>query len=80
MEQRLLKVEQDLVHTLEVINKQFKLSKTISQQRDDIQKFIDEVVDGLLNDGKITFWAHDQEVIFLYLYLLPHIIFKLIYI
>lgn len=71
MEQRLLKVEQDLVHTLEVINKQFKLSKAISQQRDDIQKFIDEVVDGLLNDGKITFWAHDQEVIFLYLYLLP---------
>lgn len=64
MEQRLLKVENDLVNTLEVVNKQFKLSKTISQQKDNIQKFIDDVVDGLLNDGKIIFWAHDQEVNF----------------
>jgi len=62
MEQRLLKVENDLVHTLDVVNKQFKLNKTISQQKDDIQKFIDEVVDGLMIDGKITFWAHEQEV------------------
>lgn len=77
MEQRLLKVEQDLVHTLEVINKQFKLSQAITQQRDDIQKFIDEVVDGLLNDGKITFWAHDREVLFLCIFF-PHI-FQLMY-
>jgi len=61
MEQRLLKVENDLVHTLDVVNKQFKLNKTISQQKDDIQKFIDEVIDGLMIDGKITFWAHEQE-------------------
>jgi hypothetical protein len=62
MEQRLLTFEKDLVHTLEVVNKQFKLSTTISQQKRDIQKFIDDLVDGLVNDGKITFWAHDQEV------------------
>lgn len=62
MEQQLLKAENDLIQTLEVVNKQFKLSKTISQQKNNIQKFIDEVVDGLLNDGKISFWAHDQEV------------------
>lgn len=62
MEQRLLKVENDLVNTLEVVNRQLKLSKAISQQKDNIQKFIDDVVNGLLNDGKIVFWAHDQEV------------------
>ncbi|XP_026818822.1 uncharacterized protein LOC113557478 isoform X1 [Rhopalosiphum maidis] len=61
MEQRLLTFEKDLVHTLEVVNKQFKLSTAISQQKRDIQKFIDDLVDGLVNDGKITFWAHDQE-------------------
>lgn len=62
MEQRLLTFEKDLVHTLEVVNKQFKLSTAISQQKKNIQKFIDDLVDGLVNDGKITFWAHDQEV------------------
>lgn len=61
MEQRLLTFEKDLVHTLEVVNKQFKLSTAISQQKRNIQKFIDDLVDGLVNDGKITFWAHDQE-------------------
>lgn len=66
MEQRLLTFEKDLVHTLEVVNKQFKLSTAISQQKRDIQKFIDDLVDGLVNDGKITFWAHDQEVNFNY--------------
>jgi len=53
-----------LVQTLEIVNKQFKLSKAILQQKDNIQKFIDDVVDGLMNDGKISFWAHDQEVKF----------------
>lgn len=62
MEQRLLAFEKDLVDTLEVINKQFKLSTAISQQKQNIQKFIDDLVDGLVNDGRITFWAHDQEV------------------
>jgi len=66
MEQRLLTFEKDLVHTLEVVNKQFKLSTAISQQKRNIQKFIDDLVDGLVNDGKITFWAHDQEVNFNY--------------
>ncbi|CAI6360832.1 unnamed protein product [Macrosiphum euphorbiae] len=61
MEQRLLAFEKDLVDTLEVINKQFKLSTAISQQKQNIQKFIDDLVDGLVNDGRITFWAHDQE-------------------
>lgn len=64
MEQSLLKAENDLVQALEVVNKQFKLSKAILQQKDNIQKFIDDVVAGLLNDGKISFWAHDQEVKF----------------
>jgi len=62
MEQRLLTFEKDLVDTLEVVNKQFKLSTAISQQKQNIQKFIDDLVDGLVNDGRITFWAHDQEV------------------
>lgn len=62
MEKCLLKVEKDLIHTLDVINKQFKLSNAISQQKDNIQKFVDDIVEGLLKDGKITFWAHDQEV------------------
>ncbi|KAL4089521.1 hypothetical protein QTP88_024542 [Uroleucon formosanum] len=61
MEQRLLTFEKDLVHTLEVVNKQFKLSTAISQQKQNIQKFIDDLVDGLVNDGRVTFWAHDQE-------------------
>ncbi|XP_025202373.1 uncharacterized protein LOC112599613 isoform X2 [Melanaphis sacchari] len=61
MEQRLLTFEKDLVQTLEVVNKQFKLSTAISQQKRNIQKFIDDLVDGLVNDGRITFWAHDQE-------------------
>lgn len=62
MEQQLLKVENDLVHTLDIVNKQLKLNKTLSEQNDNTQKFIDDVVDGLLNDGKITFWARDEEV------------------
>jgi len=66
MEQRLVTLEKDLVHTLEVVNKQFKLSTAISQQKQSIQKFIDDLVDGLVNDGKITFWARDQEVNFNY--------------
>lgn len=66
MEQRLVTFEKDLVHTLEVVNKQFKLSTAISQQKRSIQKFIDDLVDGLVNDGKITFWARDQEVNFNY--------------
>jgi len=66
MEQRLVTFEKDLVHTLEVVNKQFKLSTAISQQKLNIQKFIDDLVDGLVNDGRITFWAHDQEVNFNY--------------
>lgn len=62
MEQRLLKVEKDLVHTLDVINKQFKLNQAITEKRDDLQKFIDNIVDDLLKDGTASFWAHDQEV------------------
>ena len=38
MEQRLLAFEKDLVDTLEVINKQFKLSTAISQQKQNIQQ------------------------------------------
>lgn len=64
MEQYLMKLETDLAHTLEVLNKLFMLNKAISQQKDDIQKFIDDVVDGLLKDDKVTFWARDQEVHF----------------
>lgn len=62
MEQQLLKVENDLVHTLDVVNKQLKLNKILSEQNDNTQKFIDDIVDGLLNDGKVTFWARDEEV------------------
>lgn len=62
MEQQLLKVENDLVNTLDVVNKQLKLNKILSEQNDNTQKFIDDVVDGLLNYGKITFWARDEEV------------------
>ncbi|XP_015367821.1 PREDICTED: uncharacterized protein LOC107164491 [Diuraphis noxia] len=61
MEQRLASFEKNLVHTLEVINKQFKLITVLSQQKQNLQKFIDDLVDGLINDDKITFWAHDQE-------------------
>jgi len=68
MEKRLLTFEKDLVHTLEVVNKQFKLSTAISQQKQNIQKFIDDLVDGLVNDGRITFWAHDQEVNFNFIF------------
>jgi len=64
MEQRLASFEKDLVHTLEVINKLFKLTTALSEQKQNIQKFIDDLVDGLVNDDKITFWAHDQEVNF----------------
>lgn len=64
MEQRLLKVENDLVHTLDVVNKQLKLNKTLTEEKDKNQKFVDDVVDGLLNNGKITFWARDDEVNF----------------
>ncbi|XP_025405025.1 uncharacterized protein LOC112679438 isoform X2 [Sipha flava] len=59
--QSLLTLEDDLTQTLELINKQFKLHKNISQEKNNIEQFIDDIVDGLLNDGKITFWAHDQE-------------------
>lgn len=61
MEKCLLKVEKDLIHTLDVINREFKLVNEISRQKDDVQKFIDDIVDGIVKDGKITFWAHDQE-------------------
>ncbi|XP_050443543.1 uncharacterized protein LOC126847396 isoform X2 [Adelges cooleyi] len=61
MEQRLLRVEKDLVQTLDVLNKQFMLNKAFYQQKENIQRFIDELVEGLLNDGRITFWASDQE-------------------
>lgn len=66
MEQRLLQVDKDLVHTLDIINKQFKIIQVISQQRDNIQQFVDNIIHGLLNDGKTTFWAHSQEVNFDY--------------
>jgi len=62
MEQHLLKVENDLVCTLDVVNKQLKLNKILSVEKDKNQKFIDDVVDGLLNNGKTTFWARDDEV------------------
>jgi hypothetical protein len=65
-----LTLEDDLTQTLELINKQFKLHKNISQEKNNIEQFIDDIVDGLLNDGKITFWAHDQEVKYNYLPLL----------
>ncbi|VVC41837.1 Hypothetical protein CINCED_3A016644 [Cinara cedri] len=61
MEKRLLQIEKDLVHTFEIVNKQFKISQVISQQKDNIEQFVDDIVHGLLNDGKITFWAHAQE-------------------
>lgn len=64
MEEQLMKLEKDLINTLEVINKLFKFNKTILQQNYDIQKFIDDLVDGLLKDGKVSFWARDQEVHF----------------
>lgn len=64
MEQHLLKVENDLVCTLDVVNKQLKLNKILSVEKDKNQKFIDDVVDGLLNNGKTTFWARDDEVNF----------------
>lgn len=64
MEQNLLQVEKDLVRTLKIVNKQFKISQVISQQKDDIQQFVNNLVNGLINDGKITFWAQDQEVNF----------------
>lgn len=60
--QSLLTLEKDLTQTLELINKQFKLNKVVSQEKCKIEQFIDGIVDGLLNDGKTTFWAHDQEV------------------
>lgn len=63
MEQNLLQVEKDLVRTLKIVNKQFKVGQAISQQKDDIQQFVNNLVNGLINNGKITFWAHDQEVI-----------------
>lgn len=65
--QSLLTLENDLTQTLELINKQFKLNKEISLEKLNIEQFIDNIVDGLLNDGKITFWAHDQEVKLYYL-------------
>lgn len=64
MEKRLLKVENDLVDTLDVVNKQLELNKTLSEEKDKNQKFVDYIVDGLLNDGKITFWARNDEVHF----------------
>lgn len=62
MQQYLMKLETDLANTLEVLNKLFTLNKALSQQKDDIQKFIDDVVDGLLKDDKVTFWARDEKV------------------
>ncbi|XP_050528753.1 uncharacterized protein LOC126898586 [Daktulosphaira vitifoliae] len=61
LEQHLLKVEKDLVQTLDVVNKQFMLNRAFSQQKENVQRFIDDLVKGLLNDGRITFWANDQE-------------------
>lgn len=62
IEQNLLKVQKDLVSKLEVANKQFNLSKVASQEKNNIQQFIEEMIEGLITKGKITFWAYDEEV------------------
>ncbi|XP_050528444.1 uncharacterized protein LOC126898454 isoform X2 [Daktulosphaira vitifoliae] len=61
IEQRLLKVEKDLAHTLAVVNKQLNLNKVFSSQEESIKKIIDNLVEGLIKQGRTTFWSHGQE-------------------
>lgn len=61
MDECLSKIEQDLARTLDDIDEKFRLTGAISRQKDDVQKFIDGVVDGILADGKTTFRVDDRE-------------------
>ncbi|XP_050531431.1 uncharacterized protein LOC126900043 isoform X4 [Daktulosphaira vitifoliae] len=60
-EQRLLKVEKDLVKAMDVISQQFMLNEAYRQQLETADMFLEELLAALTNEGRMTFWAHGQE-------------------